>query len=293
MPELPEVETIRAGLDPHVRGRTITRAHVWHPRIARTSESPHALEQALTGLQIESTARRGKFMWAVAQKGQREPRAIVMHLGMSGQLHWHEPAAAPLARKRHEHVRLEFDDGSVLSFVDQRTFGRVEVVPLLVTQQGDRVPTSAAHIARDPLDPLLDLAAVSRRIRASRTPIKTLLLNQAVVSGVGNIYADEALWATQIFGGRRGRALRVRDVSAVLEACREVIERSIAAGGTSFDTLYVNIEGQAGYFERELQVYGREGQNCRRCGAVIRRIVISNRSHFYCPHCQRGRLIRG
>lgn len=289
MPELPEVETIRMGLAPHIVGQTATGVTVWGERTARNQPGgPAALEDAIRGRRVEALARRGKFLWAELDSG----RGLVFHLGMSGQLRLSD---GDRPRFRHEHARITLSNGQVLSFVDQRTFGRIEVcdcVPTLdgaVAGQGatlDAIPQSAAHIARDPLDPAFDLDQVVQKIRASRSAVKNLLLHQEIVSGIGNIYADEALFLAGVHGQRMGKNVRVYEVHQILEAARAVMRRSIEAGGTSFDELYVNTVGEPGYFARYLAVYGRARQACINCGTPIAKVTISGRSHHYCPVCQ-------
>lgn len=288
MPELPEVETVRLGLAPRVVGHRLEQVQVWGARTARNQiGGPKALEDAIRGRRVQALARRGKFMWAELD----DAHALVFHLGMSGQLRVSDDDR----RYPHEHVRMMLDDGTRLSFVDQRTFGRVEVNELVPTPDHalggrgsmlDAVPSSAAHIARDPLDPAFDIDAVIRRIRTSRTPIKNLLLHQEIVSGIGNIYADEALFAAGVHGRRMGKNVRLYEVRELLAQAAAVMTRAIEVGGTSFDALYVNAQGEPGYFARSLAVYGRAGKPCVHCGTAIERVTISGRSHHFCPTCQ-------
>ncbi|MDO5048511.1 MAG: bifunctional DNA-formamidopyrimidine glycosylase/DNA-(apurinic or apyrimidinic site) lyase [Actinomycetaceae bacterium] len=290
MPELPEVETIRMGLLSRIVGRRIIDAHVWGARIARAQTGgASALENQMIGRRIDALARRGKFLWAELDSGQ----ALVFHLGMSGQLRIFE--GEPMPRSTHEHARMDFEGGGSLSFFDQRTFGRLEVASFVDTADGEiagwgserrAIPASAAHIARDPLDPAFDAAIVVKRIRASQSPIKNLLLNQSLVSGIGNIYADEALFTAGVHGRRMGKNLRVYEVENLLAAAAQIMRSAIEVGGTSFDALYVNAEGDPGYFSRSLRVYGRDGEACVRCGTTIRRVAIQGRSHHFCPLCQ-------
>ena len=204
-----------------------------------------------------------------------------MHLGMSGQVLMQPPSEAD---ETHLRVRVRFaDDDREMRFVDQRTFGGMHVDEVL-----DGVPSSITHIARDPLDPDFDAAATVRAIRHKDSEVKRVLLDQSVVSGIGNIYADEALWRSSINGRRRGSALTSAQVRTVVSNAREVMLEALAQGGTSFDSLYVNVNGESGYFERALDAYGREGEPCRRCGAAIRREAFMNRSSYRCPRCQRA-----
>ncbi len=284
MPELPEVEVVRRGLQAHVTGRTITEVRVHHPRAVRRHDAgPADLTARLRGARINGTDRRGKYLWLTLNTaGVHRPTdtALVVHLGMSGQMLL---GAVPCAA----HVRISalLDDGTVLSFADQRTFGGWLLADL-VTVDGSVVPVPVAHLARDPLDPRFDCDAVVKVLRRKHSELKRQLLDQRVVSGIGNIYADEALWRAKVNGAHVAATLRCRRLGAVLHAAADVMREALAKGGTSFDSLYVNVNGESGYFERSLDAYGREGENCRRCGAVIRRERFMNRSSFYCPRCQ-------
>jgi formamidopyrimidine-DNA glycosylase len=284
MPELPEVEVVRRGLQAHVVGKTITGVRVHHPRAVRRHEAGAAdLTARLLGARITGTDRRGKYLWLLLDSeppGSGSDTALVVHLGMSGQMLL---GAVP----RADHVRISalLDDGTVLSFADQRTFGGWMLADL-VTVDGSVVPVPVAHLARDPLDPRFDAAAVVKVLRGKHSEIKRQLLDQTVVSGIGNIYADEALWRAKVNGARIAATLTRKQLGAVLEAAADVMRDALAQGGTSFDSLYINVNGESGYFDRSLDAYGREGQNCRRCGAVMRRERFMNRSSFYCPRCQ-------
>ena len=277
MPELPEVEVVRRGLQSHVVGRTITAVRVHHPRAVRRHEAgPADLTSRLPGARITGTDRRGKYLWLLLGSDT----ALVVHLGMSGQMLL---GTAP----RAEHVRISalLDDGTVLSFADQRTFGGWLLADL-VEVDGSVLPAPVAHLARDPLDPRFDAEAVVRVLRGKRSELKRQLLDQQVVSGIGNIYADEALWRAKVHGARVAATLSRPRLAAVLDAAAEVMREALAEGGTSFDSLYVNVNGESGYFDRSLDAYGREGRACRRCDAVVRREKFMNRSSFYCPKCQ-------
>ncbi|ATO63745.1 DNA-formamidopyrimidine glycosylase [Mycobacterium avium subsp. hominissuis] len=278
MPELPEVEVVRRGLHSHVVGKTISAVRVHHPRAVRRHEAgPADLTARLLGARITGTDRRGKYLWLLLDGCDT---ALVVHLGMSGQMLL---GAVP----RAEHVRISalLDDGTVLSFADQRTFGGWMLADLLEVD-GSILPRPVAHLARDPLDPRFDAAAVVKVLRRKHSEIKRQLLDQQVVSGIGNIYADEALWRAKVHGARIAATLTGRQLTAVLDAAAEVMRDALAQGGTSFDSLYVNVNGESGYFDRSLDAYGREGESCRRCGAVMRREKFMNRSSFYCPKCQ-------
>jgi formamidopyrimidine-DNA glycosylase len=281
MPELPEVEVVRRGLQAHAVGKTITAVRVHHPRAVRRHEAGSVdLTARLLEARITGSDRRGKYLWLTLDGPGCDEEALVVHLGMSGQMLL---GAVP----RAEHVRISalLDDGTAVSFVDQRTFGGW-LLAELVTVDGSVVPATVAHLGRDPLDPRFDIDAVVNMLRRKHSEIKRQLLDQTVVSGIGNIYADEALWRTKVNGARVAATLARRRLAEVLEAAADVMRDALANGGTSFDSLYVNVNGQSGYFDRSLDAYGREGKRCRRCGAVIRREKFMNRSSFYCPRCQ-------
>jgi formamidopyrimidine-DNA glycosylase len=278
MPELPEVEVVRRGLQAHVVGRTITAVRVHHPRAVRRHEAgPTDLTARLLDARITGTDRRGKYLWLLLDEGDC---ALLVHLGMSGQM-----LLGTVPNAGHLRIAAVLDDGTTLSFVDQRTFGGW-LLAEMVTVDGSVVPAPVAHLARDPLDPRFDIDAVVSVLRRKHSEIKRQLLDQTVVSGIGNIYADEALWRAKVNGARIADTLTRRQLASVLKAAAEVMRDALAQGGTSFDSLYVNVNGQSGYFDRSLNVYGREGESCRRCGAVIRREKFMNRSPYYCPRCQ-------
>lgn len=271
---------MRRGLAEHVVGRMIESVAITHPRsVRRHLEGAADLAARLTGLKVESAERRGKFLWLTFDDPET---ALVVHLGMSGQM-LVQPAEAPL--EKHAHIRATFGDGTQLRFVDQRTFGGWALAPL-VEVDGTLVPEPVAHIARDPLDPRFDAESVVAVIRGKQSEIKRVLLDQGVVSGIGNIYADEALWRAELHGGRTASGLSRPAVRGLLAEVGVVMGEALAAGGTSFDALYVNVNGQSGYFERSLAVYGREHEPCRRCGAPIIRERFMNRSSYSCPRCQ-------
>ena len=275
MPELPEVEVVRAGLEPAIAGRRIDGVRVLHPRpVRRHLAGPDDFAATLAGRTFAVPRRRGKYLWLPLADGD----AVLAHLGMSGQFRLDGPGS-PLQR----HVRVLFDlaDGVQLRFVDQRMFGG-----LSLAHGGAELPDEVAHIARDLFDPDLDRTALVGRIRGKRSAIKRVLLDQTVVSGIGNIYADEALWAARIHGGTPASALSDAQVSALLDATHAVMAAALSVGGTSFDALYVNVNGESGYFDRTLQAYGREGEPCSRCGVAIVREPFMNRSSFRCPVCQ-------
>jgi formamidopyrimidine-DNA glycosylase len=280
VPELPEVEVVRAGLEAHVLDRPIRAVEVLHPRpVRRHLPGAEDFAARLTGRTFTAAHRRGKYLWLSLDDGN----ALLAHLGMSGQMLVQPPGAPD---EIHLRVRLRLPDLE-LRFVDQRMFGG-----LAISEGGAEVPPEIAHIALDPLDAEFDEDLFVRRVRRSTSGIKRLLLNQTVVSGVGNIYADEGLWLARLHGERLGLKLRTAEVQRVLAGCREVMLSALGQGGTSFDALYVNVNGQSGYFDRSLQVYGREGEPCSRCGTPIRRVTFMNRSSFFCPVCQPAPRVR-
>jgi formamidopyrimidine-DNA glycosylase len=248
---------------------------VHHPRaVRRHLTGAQDFESALPGQEISGVSRRGKYLWLSLDSGD----ALLTHLGMSGQLLVKHRSAPS---EPHLRVTLELAGGEDVRFVDQRTFGG-----LLVSAAGAVLPREIAHIARDPLDRQFDQEAFRRSLRRRRTGIKRALLDQTLISGVGNIYADEALWAARLHYARPTETLRRAEVDAVVAEVRAVMQRALAVGGTSFDELYVNVNGESGYFERSLAVYGQEGRPCARCGTPIRRDKFMNRSSYTCPRCQ-------
>jgi formamidopyrimidine-DNA glycosylase len=277
MPELPEVETVRRGLADRVVGRRVAEVQVLHPRAVRRHLAGAAdFAAGLTGRRLLAAHRRGKYLWLPMDSGD----ALIGHLGMSGQLVLLPPDAPT---NPHLRVRLDFADGAPrLGFVDQRTFGGLSVSP----HRRAAVPDQIAHIAPDPLDAAFDEASFVTALRRRRVAVKVALLDQQLISGVGNIYADEALWRARLHGQRRCDVLTAPAVRRLLGHVRDVLDDAIAAGGTSFDALYVDVNGDRGWYERSLDVYGRAGRPCRRCGAPIRREPFTNRSSFSCPACQ-------
>jgi formamidopyrimidine-DNA glycosylase len=277
VPELPEVETVRRGLERHVVGRTIDTVRVLHPRaVRRHLAGPDDFSAALAGRSLDSARRRGKYLWMSVGED-----AVLAHLGMSGQLLVGGPE-----RPVSPHVRIWFtfkDGGPDLRFTDQRTFGHMCLVP-----DGAELPAPIAHIAPDPFEPSFDADALTERLRSRHTGVKRALLDQSTISGIGNIYADEALWRAGLHWARPTETLTGPEASTLLTAVREVLGEALEAGGTTFDSLYVNVNGESGYFERSLAVYGREGRPCRRCGTPVRRDRFMNRSAYSCPRCQPG-----
>ena len=287
MPELPEVEVVRRGLEDHVVGRRMVGVDVTGVRTARRQPGGGAeIEDRLTGRTVTGARRRGKYLWLTLDDDDAVGAdCLLVHLGMSGQMLVTDEGVAPV---RHMQARAFLDDGRELRFVDQRTFGGWTVVPLTDALDGTGVllPAPAAHIAADPFEEGFDPLATARSIRRRDTEIKRLLLDQTVVSGIGNIYADEALWRSGIHGRRRTGALTLRSVTQTLEHARDVMSDALVAGGTSFDALYVNVNGASGYFDRSLDAYGRTGLPCARCGTAVVREDFMNRGSHFCPVCQ-------
>ena len=293
MPELPEVETVRRGLAAQISGRTLVHVRTHHPRVIRRhAAGPADFRSRLTGRRLATVERRGKYLWLplapdprfAAQRDEPED-AMVAHLGMSGQFRVTDGA---LSDHRHLRFDAELDDGRWLSFLDQRTFGGVGWDALAVDSTATRrVPVAWQHVAPDLFEPGFDRQAVVRDIRRRHSELKRVLLDQTVVSGIGNIYADEALWRARIHPRRMSDTLPPRTIRLVLDAAADVMGEALREGGTSFDTLYVDVNGESGYFERSLMAYGREEQPCLRCGAPIRRLSFANRSSFVCLRCQR------
>lgn len=293
MPELPEVEVVRAGLVPAATDAVVTRVRVFDERSLRRHPGPaEDFIHRLTGATLAHPSRRGKYLWLPVTESDE---ALVVHLGMSGQVLLRDPDAevAKLTRIVLDVVQPGY--GPVrLDFVDQRIFGSMALDELVPTgdQRGERVPTSVAHIARDPLDPHFDDRAFLDRLARRDTTIKRALLDQTLVSGIGNIYADEALWAARIHYDQPTRALSRARARTLLAEVRMVLAKALAEGGTSFDAQYVNVNGASGYFSHSLNAYGQQGLPCPRCGTPIVREVFMNRGSHFCPRCQRIRVPR-
>jgi len=280
VPELPEVEVVRRGLERWTTGRTVEDVEVLHPRAVRrhVAGGPDFAAR-LRGLRFGTAMRRGKYLWIPLDEVES---SLLGHLGMSGQL-LVQPEEAP--DEKHLRIRIRFDDrlGTELRFVDQRTFGGLS----LHENTPDGVPDVIAHIARDPLDPAFDDDAFHLALRLRRTTVKRALLDQSLISGVGNIYADEALWRSRLHYERPTATLTRPRTAELLGHVRDVMREALDQGGTSFDSLYVNVNGESGYFDRSLDAYGREDEPCRRCGTPMRRRPWMNRSSYFCPRCQR------
>ncbi|TCC31512.1 bifunctional DNA-formamidopyrimidine glycosylase/DNA-(apurinic or apyrimidinic site) lyase [Kribbella sindirgiensis] len=276
MPELPEVEVVRRGLVEFLTGRTVESVEVLHPRpVRRHAAGPEDFVSRLKGQVFAEPARRGKYLWLPLTSGD----AVLTHLGMSGQFRV-QPVGAP--DEPHLRVRFRFaDDGGEVRFVDQRMFGG-----LSYSEGGAELPAEIAHIARDPFDPLFDPEWATAKIRRRRTGLKRALLDQTAISGIGNIYADEALWRAKLHYARATETMKPLQIKGILEQAQAVMAEALTVGGTSFDALYVNVNGESGYFERGLNVYGQEGSPCPRDGRPIRREPFMNRSSYRCPKCQ-------
>jgi len=285
VPELPEVEVVRAGLAPAAVGSLITAVSVLDERaLTRHVAGAADFVGRLEGRTFTAASRRGKFLWLPLDDGDS---ALIAHLGMSGQMLLRAPDAGA---ERHERVRVGIEHpvhGELaIVFADQRTFGSL-AVDALVDSGGSRIPTQVAHIARDPLDPAFDDQAFRIALARRGSAIKRVLLDQGVVSGIGNIYADESLWAARIHPETPAERLSTQAVRRLLAEVRLVLTKALAEGGTSFDAQYVNVNGQAGYFAHSLNAYGQGGKPCPRCGTPIRREAFMNRSSHFCPTCQR------
>jgi len=291
MPELPEVEVVRRGVAAHVVGRTIAMADVRGPRVARRHPpGPADLADRLCGATVRAADRRGKYLWLVLTLPSQDPMALVIHLGMSGQL---LVQSSSQGEPKHTHASFTFDDdGGLLRFIDQRTFGGLslaELVPDAAHSDAAHpwgIPSSVVHIAADPLEPAFDQRAVIAALKRRHTAIKRSLLDQGLVSGIGNIYADEALWRAGVHGRRTSDSLTKPMLARLLTHATDVMNAALQVGGTSFDALYVNVNGASGYFDRSLDAYGQTGRPCPRCGSAIRREEFMNRSSHFCPRCQ-------
>lgn len=275
MPELPEVEVVRLGIAAHGVGHMITAATVHDARsVRRHLAGGFDFEDKLANATIVSARRRGKYLWLALDSDD----ALVIHLGMSGQVLVQKPGAPP---EKHLKITIDLDDGQQLRFVDQRIFGG-----MFISADGADLPDEIAHIARDPMDLEFDIDAFATRLRRRKTGIKRALLDQSLISGIGNIYADEALWLAKLHFARPTDTMRRPEIDRLVTAARDVMTAALGQGGTSFDALYVNVNGQAGYFDRSLHAYGRVGLPCDRCGTPIGRDSFMNRSSFTCPRCQ-------
>ena len=297
MPELPEVEVVRLGLDPAVTGATVSAVTVLDERSLRRHEGPSEdFIERLTGRGMLAPQRRGKFLWIpLAGQLPGEPvetsptshEALVIHLGMSGQVLLRDQVTDdPLTR-----IRLDLASGYRLNFVDQRIFGSMAIDTLVPAADHPEqlIPSQVAHIARDLVDPLFDDRRFLAALKKKNTTIKRALLDQTLVSGIGNIYADESLWGARIHYDQPTATLSRPRAVALLAELRAVLAQALAEGGTSFDTQYLNVNGQSGYFAHSLKAYGQQGKPCPRCGTEMVREQFMNRGSHFCPRCQRLR----
>ena len=277
MPELPEVETVRSGLEKYVVGKRISAVQTFHARTVKPG-SIAPLSSAV-GSKIQAVKRRGKFLWLELDRDF----TLVAHLGMSGQLLM-QPSTAPIQAHMRARMSLLSRLGrgrDEIRFIDQRTFGW-----LSLEEQNKGIPRCVEHIAYDPFEAEFDINQVVTKIKSKKCAIKPAILNQEVLSGIGNIYADEALWRAKIHPEVICEDLSEAEIKKVITSAISVMKSAIKAGGTSFDQQYKNVNGESGYFSRSLKVYGREGEKCSRCGSTIHRIAFANRSSHFCPRCQ-------
>jgi len=287
MPELPEVETVARGLQGSVAGRRILSVTL---RKTDFMDDPAAIERELPGRQIARVERFGKFMLLqlVSKTGASEmiaeggkpaeaaSEALLVHLGMTGNLALHF-AEQPL--DKHSHVIFVLDDGRELRYTDPRRFGRMAYLA------GETLATELLRFGAEPL--LVTAEEFARRIRGSRARIKALLLDQRVLRGVGNIYADESLWNARIHPAKSGARLTARETETLRKALQKILRKAIQMRGSSISD-FVDAEGVAGEYQQHHKAYGREGEKCFRCGAKIRRIIVAGRSSYFCPVCQRA-----
>jgi len=290
MPELPEVETVRAGLAEFITGATIDDVEIFDARsLKRHRPGPNDFATTLVGSKIVSVVRRGKFLWMPLNAS---PLALVGHLGMSGQMLVRTPDFEPDKLTRVIlHFTAKGGKKYQMRFVDQRIFGSLAIDELISTadETGESIPTTAAHIARDPLDQHFDVASVIAKLRKRSAGIKKILLDQQLMSGVGNIYADEALWRARLHYDQPANSLSVAKTKELINHVTEILAAAVKVGGTSFDEQYKNVNGESGYFEISLNAYGMTGRPCNRCGKAIRRESWMNRGSHFCPNCQKLR----
>jgi formamidopyrimidine-DNA glycosylase len=286
MPELPEVETVRAGLAEYLTGAKVTSVEVLDVRsLKRHQPGVQDFVNVMTGATLKHFSRRGKFLWIPLD---REGLALVGHLGMSGQMLVRDAGSEPDKLTRVIlHAQTPSGKGLEMRFVDQRIFGSLAIDELETIGHGEQLPKTVAHIARDPLDPNFDEAAVIKKLRARTAGIKKVLLDQGVLSGVGNIYADEALWRAKLHYDQPANSLSLPKTKELLGHIREILAAAVLVGGTSFDEQYKNVNGQSGYFEVSLNAYGMTGRPCPRCGRAIVRESWMNRGSHFCPKCQK------
>jgi formamidopyrimidine-DNA glycosylase len=283
MPELPEVEVVRKGLAKHIKNRKISNAKVRNNRALRNFEfSSKTFEKTVSGFTINSVERRGKFLWMTLKNSSQ---AISAHLGMSGQMLMVKKDEKP---STHARVTFDFSDTKrSLHFIDQRTFGWVNLEELVEAKDKRLVPQSVLHISPDLFEETFDMDKTITNIKRRKTGIKQALLNQEIVAGIGNIYADEALWLAKTHWADVCENLSEKKIKEILISAKEVMAKALEKGGTSFDDLYIDVNGESGYFENELNAYGREGERCYRCDLeMVREAFSNNRSSTICPNCQ-------
>lgn len=274
MPELPEVETVMRGLEAPLTGHVLKRVEQRRPNLR--FPFPENFAARLTGRRVERLVRRAKFILAHLDDGM----VWITHLGMSGRMFILDgPAPEP---GKHDHVVIETDAGATVVFQDHRRFGMMDLVPE-ADIGGYRM---LADLGPEPLGNAFDDQALSAALKGRKTPIKSALLDQKTVAGLGNIYVCEALFETGISPRRQAHTVAGKRAERLVPAIREVLNRAIAKGGSSLRD-YVQASGELGYFQHEFKVYGREGEACVTCGSAIKRIVQSGRSTFFCSNCQR------
>ncbi len=314
MPELPEVETVRAGLAPALTNARVLGIQILDERsLKRHLAGPRDFVRTLTGAKILSVVRRGKFLWmpleldeSVRAAAGDKKLALVGHLGMSGQMFLRKQSD-PEDKLTRVVISVETPRGKAVEFrfIDQRIFGSLAIDELVATEDGkpggfsnssaagkwwqNLIPSTAAHIARDPLDENFDSELVRSKFAKKHSGIKRVLLDQQVLSGVGNIYADEALWATKLHYDQPADTLSRASFDALIVEVKRILAAAVAEGGTSFDEQYKNVNGESGYFEVSLNAYGMTDRPCNRCGRAIRRESWMNRGSHFCPNCQKLR----
>ncbi len=306
MPELPEVETVRLGLSDYLTGASIRAVEILDERsLKRHLAGPKDFTKTLADAKILGVSRRGKFLWMPLELANgRTGLALVGHLGMSGQMLIRDGGAqADKLTRIVMHVESAKGEDLEFRFVDQRIFGSLQIDELVPTKDGaaggfsagvgvgqpwlNLIPRSAAHIARDPLDEYFDQDLVLSKFKKKNSGIKRVLLDQGVLSGIGNIYADEALWASKLHYDHPANRLTKAKALELLQAVQSILAKAVDAGGTSFDEQYKNVNGESGYFEVSLNAYGQTSKPCNRCGRPIKRDAWMNRGSHFCPNCQK------
>lgn len=276
MPELPEVETVRRQLAERVPGRTIARVAVADPLLV-SPEDPDAFAARVEGRRVESVGRRGKYLLVELDSGD----TLAMHLRMTGRLHWRAPGADG-EEERFLRARIDLDDGSTLTFGDMRRFGRAWIVPAGLA---DREGYWAARVGIEPLSPRFTGRVLARLLEGRRGPIKAVLLNQALVAGLGNMYVDEALFQARIHPLRPAGTLDDDEIRRLHRAIRDRLGAAVEARGASIDS-YRDSLGRRGTMQDLLRVHLREGEPCPRCRATIRKTRVAQRGTYWCPRCQ-------